>query len=390
MNPSKSLILFLFLQCMSYGLQAQESVVPFTVDSIYDFNKPKTLGLPFAKGLETATIFSPTEHQNKYNHGVVLFPFKGSLYAQWQSSAVDEDGDDTQVFYSKSSNGMDWESPKPLTQKWKDGIKTSGGWWSDGDTLVAYICVWPEKETAPKEGYTEYMTSTDGIHWSLPQRVMNSQGTPVMGIIEQDVHQLPNGRLLTAFHMQPGLVVKPYYTDDPLGISGWTAGVMENMPTKNQYMSRELEPSWFYRTDGAIVMIFRDQDSSFKKLAAVSHDNGVTWTTPIIVDTPDSRAKQSAGNLPNGTAFMVNNPSGKKDRFPLVLTLSKDGLHFDKALLLRSGASDLQPMRFEGKYKRPGYSYPKSVVWGDFLYVSYATNKEDVELTRIRIDNLKN
>ncbi|KQC33492.1 hypothetical protein AAU57_09325 [Nonlabens sp. YIK11] len=375
---------------MSYGLQAQESVVPFTVDSIYDFNKPKTLGLPFAKGLETATIFSPTEHQNKYNHGVVLFPFKGSLYAQWQSSAVDEDGDDTQVFYSKSSNGMDWESPKPLTQKWKDGIKTSGGWWSDGDTLVAYICVWPEKETAPKEGYTEYMTSTDGIHWSLPQRVMNSQGTPVMGIIEQDVHQLPNGRLLTAFHMQPGLVVKPYYTDDPLGISGWTAGVMENMPTKNQYMSRELEPSWFYRTDGAIVMIFRDQDSSFKKLAAVSHDNGVTWTTPIIVDTPDSRAKQSAGNLPNGTAFMVNNPSGKKDRFPLVLTLSKDGLHFDKALLLRSGASDLQPMRFEGKYKRPGYSYPKSVVWGDFLYVSYATNKEDVELTRIRIDNLKN
>ncbi|SCY06931.1 BNR repeat-like domain-containing protein [Nonlabens sp. Hel1_33_55] len=368
--------------------QAQEKL-PFEVDPLFDFEQPKTLGLPFAKGLETITIFSPKASDNKYNHGVVLFPFQGMLYAQWQSSSIDEDGADTQVFYSKSSNGTHWEPPLELTKKRANGIKTSGGWWSDGETLVAYICVWPENKSGSKEGYTEYMTSTDGIHWDLPKRVTNADGDPVLGIIEQDVHQLPNGRIITAFHMQPGLTATPYYTDDPLGISGWTSGVMENMPTNNQNMSRELEPSWFYRSDGAIVMIFRDQDSSFKKLAAVSHDNAVTWTTPVVVNTPDSRAKQSAGNLPNGTAFMVNNPSGNKDRFPLVLTLSKDGFLFDKAWVLRSGDDDLQPMRFDGKYKRPGYSYPKSVVWGDHLYVSYATNKEDVELTRIHIDNLK-
>lgn len=111
---------------------------------------------------------------------------------------------------------------------------------------------------------------------------------------------------------------------------------------------------------------------------------------PQLVDTPDSRAKQSAGNLPDGTAFMVNNPSGSKTRIPLVVTLSEDGFLFDKAFLLRSGnESDLQPMRFEGKYKRVGYSYPKSVIWNDYLYVSYATNKEDVELTRVPIESLK-
>ena len=135
-------------------------------------------------------------------------------------------------------------------------------------------------------------------------------------------------------------------------------------------------------------MIFRDQNNTFKKLASISRNNGETWTTPIIIDTPDSRAKQSAGNLPDGTAFMVNNPSGNKNRFPLVITLSKDGFIFDKAFLLRNGGEDLQPMKYNGKFKRAGYSYPKSVIWGNYLYVSYATNKEDVELTRIPIASL--
>jgi hypothetical protein len=377
-----------FLNKVFKPLHGQKSDVPFKVDSLFDFNQPKTLGLPFAKGLETFTIFSPKKNDNKYNHGVVLYPFKGMLYAQWQSSAVDEDGEDTQVFYSRSTNGKDWHVPTALTEKWAQGIITSGGWWSDGKTLVAYLCIWPKNNKGFKEGHTEYITSTDGVHWESPKPVKNINSQPVPGIIEQDVHALPGGRLITAFHMQPGLIVTPFYTDDPLGISGWKAGEMKNMPSKNENMSREIEPSWFYRKDDAIIMIFRDQSTTFRKLASISHDDGLTWSTPEIVDTPDSRAKQSAGNLPNGIAFMVNNPSGNHDRFPLAITSSRDGFVFDKAFLLRSGGEDLQPLRFEGKFKRVGYSYPKSVIWGDHLYVAYATNKEDIELTRIPLDSL--
>lgn len=60
-----------------------------------------------------------------------------------------------------------------------------------------------------------------------------------------------------------------------------------------------------------------------------------------------------------------------------------DGLHFDRAYLLRSGGNDLQPQRYPGKYKTLGYSYPKSMVHDGNLYVAYATNKEDVECTVI-------
>ncbi|MEZ4883999.1 MAG: sialidase family protein [Chitinophagales bacterium] len=383
MNFLRSFFLVLcLLSCTS------KTEKPFEVDSLFDLEKPETLGLSFAEKRETFTIFSPKNEGNKYNHGVVLFPFKGNLYAQWQSSSMDEDGADTQVFYSRSPNGKDWKRPMPLTEIWENGIKTSGGWWSDGDTLVAYINIWPNKKESAKEGFTEYLTSSDGIHWTSSKPLKDKNGVPVLGIIEQDVRTFREGRLITAFHMQPGLVATPFFTDDPLGISGWTAGEMQNMPSTNENMSREIEPSWFYRKDNAVVMVFRDQESTFKKLASVSHDRGQTWTQPVIVDTPDSRAKQSAGNLPDGTAFMVNNPSGNKTRHPLVITLSRDGFRFDKAYLLRSGGSDLQALRFEGKYKRAGYSYPKSVVWGNYLYVAYATNKEDVELTRVPIESI--
>jgi len=385
-KSSIKLVLLLFITGASHG---QKNDIPFKVNPLFDPDEPNTLGLTFAKGVETFTVFSPGDNDNKYNHGVVLFPFRGMLYAQWQSSSVDEDAEDTRVFYSRSPDGKDWEQPTALTEEWDQGIKTSGGWWSNGDTLVAYICVWPgSKNSTVKEGYTEFTSSTDGIHWTPSKPVKNRNAQPIQGIIEQDVHALPDGRLITAFHMRPGLTVTPFYTDDPSGTSGWTAGEMKHMPSTNRDMSREIEPSWFYRKNGAIVMIFRDQESTFKKLAAISHDRGATWTTPIIIDTPDSRAKQSAGNLPDGTAFMVNNPSGNKNRFPLVITLSKDGFLFDKAYLLRSGGDDLQPQRYIGKYKSVGYSYPKSVVWEEYLYVSYATNKEDVELTRIPIENL--
>ena len=102
---------------------------------------------------------------------------------------------------------------------------------------------------------------------------------------------------------------------------------------------------------------------------------------------PDSRAKQSAGNLPDGTAYLVNAPNAARARMPLAVTLSRDGRLFDRSFLLR-GSGDLQPLRFEGQYKRPGYHYPKSVVWNGHLYIGYATNKEDVQVTRIPLEAL--
>ena len=352
------------------------------------------LGLTPAPGTQTFTVFAPGETTDRFGNGVVLTPFKGRLYAQWQSSARDEDAPDTWVAYSVSDDGEIWRAPAALAHAGEGGVmRSSGGWWTDGETLVAYVNVWPDGFQSGAGGYAEYRLSQDGETWSEPRRVMGADGHAVEGVIEQDPH-LIGGRLMTGFHMRPGMIAKPFYTDDPLGLTGWTQGRMQNLPRDasgaaaehEKRLSREIEPSLFQRGDCA-VLVFRDEELSFRQLASESCDRGVNWTTPVLTDMPDARAKQSAGNLPDGTAYLVNAPNTDRPRMPLAVTLSDDGRLFDRSFLLR-GAGDLQPLRYEGQYKRPGYHYPKSIIWNGALYVGYATNKEDVQVTRVPLSAL--
>jgi hypothetical protein len=369
---------------LALATTAQGDAPPYAVaPGLFQPGRPD-LGLMQAPGVQTFTVFAPTERTDRFSNGVVLIPFKGRLYAQWQSSARDEDSADTWVAYSVSDDGQTWNAPRTLAPAGQGGLmRSSGGWWTDGRTLVAYANVWPEGFQSGAGGYAEYRTSRDGRTWSAPRRVTGADGRPVEGVIEQDPHRIA-GRVMTAFHLRPGMIAKPFFTDDPLGVSGWTEGRMDSLPRKapesaaaphERRLSREIEPSLFRQADGCAVMVFRDEDLSFRQLAARSCDRGATWTTPAVTAMPDSRAKQSAGNLPDGSAYLVNAPNADRPRMPLAVTVSRDGRVFDRSWRLR-GQADLQPLRFEGKYKRPGYHYPKSVVWKGFLYVGYATNKE--------------
>lgn len=365
---------------------AEADSPPYSVAAgLFDQAKPD-LGLAPAPAARTFTIFRPGDDTDKFSNGVVLVRFKGRFYAQWQSSARDEDSPDTWVACSTSADGETWTTPQVLAPAGGGTtMHSSGGWWTDGATLVAYINVWPGGFGPGKGGHAEYRFSPDGETWSEPRRLTDRDGRPLEGIIEQDPHSY-DARLFTAFHVPPGLVAKPHFTDDPLGVSGWTAGVMPNLPS-NPSTSRELEPSLFQRA-GELVMVFRDQASSYRQLAAVSRDRGATWTTPAPTEMPDSRSKQSAGNLPDGTAYLVNAPHAGRERLPLAVTLARDGRHFDRSFLLR-GSTDLPPLRYPGRYKRPGYHYPKSLVADGFLFVAYATNKEDVQVTRIPLSTVE-
>lgn len=378
--------LFLFLLLL-LGIGVHSNAQPFTTKSgLFDQTKTNDLGLPTATGTETVTVFKATATSDHYANGVVMVGFKGYIYCQWQSSETNEDSPDTWVAYSRSQDGKAWSSPMRIAGPTSTYSCTSGGWWVNGDTLVAFINVWPSNLT-PRGGLAYYSTSTDGLTWSAIKQVKMADGTFIKGIMEQDPHSLPNGRILNAAHFQPGLIAAPIYTDDKSGIRGWKRATYTNM-TYTGDVTREIEPSWFLQKDGSAVMIFRDQTSTYRTLAAKSTDNGKSWSTAVLTDMPDSRAKQSAGNLPNGTAFMVHNPVPNKNRYPLAIVLSQDGVLFDKAYALRKGGTDLQAQRYTGTAKTLGYSYPKSMTYNGYLYAAYSTNKEDVEYTRIPLTSL--
>jgi len=367
-------------------LCSTEPAAPYTVaPGLFQPDKPD-LGLAAPAGARTVTVFRPTTGPAQFNNGAVLIEFQGRFYAQWQSSAHDEDSPDTWVAYSTSDDGETWSPPRVLAAAGSGGaMHSSGGWWTDGRTLVAYINVWPHGFQSGHGGHTEFMLSTDGATWTTPRRLTDAAAQPLAGIIEQDPHRY-DGRLHTAFHVPPGLTAQPFHTDDPLGLTGWTRGTMTNLPFTEKN-SRELEPSIYRRADHALVMVFRDQASTFHQLASVSRDRGATWSTPVTTDMPDARAKQSAGNLPDGSAYLVNAPNSARERRPLAVTLSRDGQFFERSFLLR-GSADLPPLRFAGRYKRAGYHYPKSLVARGCLFVIYATNKEDIELTRVPLASL--
>ena len=358
-------------------------ILPYLSSGVIDTTNVETLGLTMTDDTKTVTIFSPTDETHHYANGVVMTAFKDVLYCMWQSSQTDEDAPETCVMYSKSSDeGVTWTKPELLAAATDSCYCTSGGWIGTKDTLTAFINVWP-RGMQPVGGYTYYIYSTDGKTWSEPQPVRMADGQVMNGVMEQDPYPMVDGRIVGAAHFQPGLHVVPIYTDDPTGHSGWHRGHMTVHDRGKQ--SQELEPSLYQQRDGTLTMVFRDQNSSYRKMVSLSHDRGETWTEPIVTNIPDARVKQSAGNLSDGTAYLVGNPTGAKRRYPLVALFSHEGIRFDKAILLRAGGSDLQPQRYPGKAKTIGYNYPKSMVYNGRLYVAYATNKEDVECTIINI-----
>jgi len=389
---NKLLILLILLCCGievegAGGRDSTDRHLPCLADGVIDTTNRETMGLRPDNNIKTITIFKAEEHTDHYANGVVMTAFKGKLYCMWQSSPKDEDSDDTWVAYSMSSDeGTTWSKPQPLALPTEDYYCTSGGWLVRGDTLIAFIDTW-QKGLEPRGGKTNYMMSTDGEAWSQMLPVRMTDGNVMEGVLEQDPYSLPDGRIISASHFMPGLHVCPVFTDDPSGVSGWRKGLFESEDNGKQ--SREIEPSQYRQPDGTLVMLFRDQKSSFRKLAAVSKDRGERWSKPVMTNLPDARTKQCAGNLPDGRSFMVSCPANDKRRWPLVLQLSQDGIVFDKAILLRSGLStDLPPRRYEGKYKTLGYNYPKAMTYQGNLYVSYSTNKEDVECTVIPLYKL--
>ena len=346
-------------------------------DGVFDAGSP-TRGLAEVPGAETFTIAAATDAGDKFRNGVQVLPFKGRLYAQWQSTPRDEDTADGRVVWSRSDDGQRWDEPRVLVEPPGEGLMRSGaGFWSDGQTLVAYI----EKLDSWYPGkvkITEARTTRDGVTWSAVRTVADGFVT------HENVDALPGGRLVTAVQAHlPGqtrLFGVPAYTDQRDGLGGWTLAAMPQPPTTHPQYGRGIEPTWFRRPDGTLVMLFRDMNKSGRLLACEGSPDATTWTMPVETNFPDSNSMPCAGNLPDGTAYVINNPTPNGPRVPLTIALSDDGRTFRRAFLVRGKAP---ARRYDGKYKSQGYSYPGAAVWGDSLYVCYAMNKEDAQVTRL-------
>ena len=347
-----------------------------------------------------------------YNHQPQLTTHQGRLIATWTMGVRDEEGPGEDVVFSVSDDqGKTW-SPARVIKSAQPGraaktIEVSTGIRSFGDTMVAYSGHWdraPEgiqpdgfrtKSDDPVEVLrdvrTEACVSDDGgKNWSTPVVVA------------------PNiTNYMTPFTTQSGRIILPGnltfpWTDDPLGLTGWNwsgiPGLAEGVQDTycNMHEINRLgktgqlynEACCYQLANGVLRMMLRNEQKPHRLGVCESYDNGITWTTPELTDYIDSVCRAHFGRLPDGRYFGMTCPNPiVLRRTPAILALSEDGNVFDKHYVI--GDDVQEKPRYQGSAKGGRYGYPYLHVDGEYGYVIYSIYKEDIGVTRFRLDDLK-
>ena len=368
------------------------AVSPVTNGAEWKDGRPVALPGARRPKVESAFLYRPAAEWT-YSHHASLAYFRGRYHAIWSNGRRDEDAPGQRVLWSTSADFAHWTEPRPLADSVKDSngverVLTAAGFHAHGGTLVAYFGNYgPHKETT----HLQAVTTTDGEHWGA----VREMGVPVNP--NHGPQPTASGRLIVS-----GNISFPY-TDDPAGLSGWRmsglypdamAATVKDDPdsfgevAKRQGWAASLCEGSFYQTgDGALHMLLRNvsRASRHRLWLSESRDDGASWSAPVETEFSDTNAKFHFGRLPDGRFYYVGNPVGS-GRTPLALSLSSDGVRFDRHFIL---GDESYAQRRPGTYKGGEYGYPHTLVHDGRLCVIVSRQKEAVQVLRVALEELR-
>ncbi|HUI07933.1 MAG TPA: exo-alpha-sialidase [Verrucomicrobiae bacterium] len=354
---------------------------------LLDLNLPDG-GLPPVPGVRNIEIFRATSDKHAatdgngwtYNHHVDMACWKGRLYVAWSSGEKDEDTWPWHEVYSSSSDGVTWSVPAelfpqgvsmPLRMQFFHapngrmlaiaGLRRDETRLTDKnrDTLVV-------REILPDHTLGPYYTLLTPTPASTGESFTNSTD---MGFVQACNQLLAN---------------RPFLEQQDYGAllgdrrMKWHAADDKNMKLKAM--------SLFHRKDGALVGICK------YGWVTVSKDDGATWSKPVIPKTlVTGTGKVWGQHTCDGRYVLVYNPD-QKDRFPLVMVTSNDGVTFRD---MRVVHGELPLQRYVGLHKNVGPQYVRGISewsgdgsWADnAVWVVYSVNKEDIWVSRIPLSS---
>ncbi len=363
----------------------------------------------FLERVKTTKLLHATPETGTFSHHAYLAYYRGVLFASWDSHARDENSSGQHgVFRYSSDDGKTWSDPRPLFPPLAENVpasktkepkpfQTSQGFVEIDGRLYAVTNVdknlgkklYRFNEVSRKRiGLLAREVQTDGtlgeVFWLSETAPEPEPGFPA--------HSAGNRSLVTKINA---------HFKEPANLRQLVFGPRAHPDSDDDHRMTEPTPTW--RLDsGAWVRLYRDVggihgktraevevSKSRRNYAAFSFDDGKTWTTPTRTNFPDSCARSNTGKLPDGQFYVINNllplSPKKGGRSLLAISLSRDGLEFDRSVVIRFVAPE---QRYEGKAKSIGYQYPHSVVVGEYLWVIYSVNKEDIEIARIPLSSL--
>jgi len=348
-----------------------------------------TLGMAQLKGVRRAIVYKATPETGTYSHHGYIVSHNGILTAAWSNHARDEDASGQRVLMCRSTDdGKTWSHWVELFPP-QDKIRLA----EEQDDKVDRVLI--------PNGFA----IVDGRLYAVAEEHVLEERRGLGRLARCIGDDGSFGEIFWLTENAPEPVARM-----PRHAEASDARFSTTVDKINEYLARpENLPSWefVHRTchpiaadghkmceptqgwkliDGTYVRLYRDlgMPQSAKNYAQFSLDGGITWTQPVQAEFPDACSRTAAGTLPDRTYYIINNPK-KLCRDPLVISLSSDGLNFDRHAVIVSGAA---PKRYEGRWKGHGFEYPRAAVHGDTFFVIYSICKEDVEIAAIPLGEL--
>ena len=157
---------------------------------------------------------------------------------------------------------------------------------------------------------------------------------------------------------------------------------LDGFYTLKDSINRVQATNYYHRPDGKVVALWK------WSYAALSADEGQTWSTPVRVPSLImAGGKQWGQRTCDGRFAICYNPIETQPyRYPLITITSSDGIRYDSMCVVHG---EVPPRRFFGENKDFGPCYVRGITEGEQqpqdqnMWLTYSVNKEDIWVARV-------
>jgi hypothetical protein len=322
-----------------------------------------------------------------YNHAPMITYWNGKFYLEYLSNPVGEHVPPGQTLLCTSPNGYDWDTPKVVFPVYDLQAPDPKGTAMMHQRMGFFVAPDGRLLVLGFYGHAPDPFGPGGIGRVVREVFKNGSFGPIY-FLRTNTHS----GWTEANTRYPGFRRSP-----DAGFIRACQALLDNRLMREQWSEEEfldedffafktkgnLEAfNWFHRKDGKIVGLWK------WSLAALSSDEGKTWSTPVKLPTfTTAGAKISGRRTSDGRYALIYNPFEDNDhRWPLAIVTSDDGILFDNMLCVQG---EVPLRRFVGHDKDFGSQYNRCVEEGNGqtpgsdLWVTYSMNKEDIWVSRI-------
>ncbi|MDE1193579.1 MAG: exo-alpha-sialidase [Arachidicoccus sp.] len=330
-----------------------------------------------------------------YNHQPMLAYWHNKFYLEYLSDSVGESVPPGHTLLTTSEDGYHWQKPAEIFPRYKipDGTTKAG---VQGVANNLYSVMHQRMGFYTSKSGRLLVLGFYGIVLAPHDDPNDGKG---IGRVVREIYSDGKMSPIYFIHYNPAWnttnTLYPFYTkskdkgfidacnelmNTPLMMMQWVEETDKKdslIPLHKDYKAF----NFYHLPDGRVVGLWK------YALTSISKDECKTWgavtRAPHFVN---SNAKIWGQKTSDGKYVTVYNPS--EFRWPLALSVSKDGLNYTNLLLVNG---EIPPMRYGGAYKSYGPQYTRGIIEGNGivpdgnLWVTYSMNKEDIWISEIPV-----